>query len=462
MAAIAAIGVVAILGCSSGDIGNAANGDDSGAAADSTLGADAHGDATGDARGETPVDARADSTSTPDSPSTLDTSTLDSTSTLDCLSTLDTSTAVDSTSKLDTSSPTDTAIVDSTSTLDTASTLDSTSTLDSLSTIDTSRLDTGSTIDTGTTIDTGPTTGSPIVAGCTIFPPDNPWNTRIDSYPLSAHSTDYLATMNVTKHLHADWGTFTDLYGIPWDSGTGAASKHMDWSVSYGFTESDTLPCTDGSGYSFCYPIPFTVHIEGGPAASTGSDRHVNWLDTGGAPDHCILYEVYNAQNPPDASGGWTAQNGAIFHLDSDALRPDGWTSADAAGLSVFAGLVKYDEVAAGEIRHAIRFTMASTSKYFIHPATHHASSLDLYYPPMGLRLRLKSSVSITAYTPEAQVILRAMQRYGIIVADNGSDWYISGDTNDGWAAIIGGIGTAFNAIVGSDFEVVETGTPTP
>jgi hypothetical protein len=437
---------LAPFGCSSGDIGDGTavqdSGDDSGVTLDTSSGGDVHVDAPSDAdaKSDTSIaDAKGDTTSSGDTKTSGDSIATDST-------------VADSTTTIDTSvvdtSVTDTLVVDTTP-IDT-------------SVSDTKPADTGTTIDTGGGTDTGTTASSPVIAGCTIFPSDNPWNTRIDGYPLSAHSSDYLATMSTATHLHADWGTFTEEYGIPWDSGTGAAPKHMNWSVSYGFTESDTLACTDGSGYAFCYPIPFTVHIEGGTGASTGSDRHVNWLDTGGAPDHCILYEIYNAQNPPDATGNWKAQNGAIFHLDSNALRPDGWTSADAAGLSVFAGLVKYDEVVAGEIRHAIRFTMNNTSNDHIHPATHEASSLALYYPPMGLRLRLKSSVSIASYTTQAQVILLAMQRYGIIVADNGSDWYISGDTNDGWAAIAGGIGTAFNAIHGSDFEVVETGTPMP
>ena len=440
---LAIAGAFALFGCGTGDIGDEFPIEDSGAATDTSLGGDVRADSS-------PADGKTDSTSGADTKTSGD-SIAGDTTTSDSTTTSDTS--------VGDSATTDTSTVD-TSVVDTIAP-DTTPPPDT-SLPDTKPADTGTTTDSGSGTDTGTTAGAPVIAGCKIFPDDNPWNTRIDGYPLSAHSTDYLATMNVATHLHADWGTFTEEYGIPWDSGTGAAPKHMNWSVSYGFTESDTLACTDGSGYSFCYPIPFTVHIEGGTGASAGSDRHVNWLDTGGAPDHCILYEIYNAQNPPDATGNWKASNGAIFHLDTNALRTEGWTSADAAGLSVFAGLVKYEEVAAGEIRHAIRFTMNNTSMYHIHPATHEASSLDLYYPPMGLRLRLKSSVSITSYTPEAQVILLAMKRYGIILADNGSEWYISGDTNDGWAAISGGIGTAFNAIHGSDFEVVETGTPIP
>lgn len=193
--------------------------------------------------------------------------------------------------------------------------------------------------------------------------------------------------------------------------------------------------------------------------ASTGSDRHVCYIDSA----TCTLYELYNAQNwvGPD----WTAANGAIWHLNSNALRTEGWTSADAAGLPVMPGLVRYDEVKAGEIRHAIRFTMNNTQQAYIHPATHAAGKSDTSLPPMGLRLRLKASVSVSKPSAEGAVIVAALKKYGVIVADNGSDWYLSGETNDGWATDAGGGNTAMDGVIaalnqihGSDFEVVDTG----
>jgi hypothetical protein len=235
----------------------------------------------------------------------------------------------------------------------------------------------------------------------------------------------------------------------------------MDWNVSWGPGESDKLPCTDGSGYEWCYPIPFTAPIEGGTGAPTDSDRHVLYIDTAGAPDDCTLYETWNTQNPPDATGGWDAANGAIFHLGTNALRPDGWTSADAAGLPILPGLVRYDEVAAGEIKHAIRFTMNNTYNGYIHPATHAAGLSSPAQPPMGLRLRLKKGTTdgLAGISTEAKVILHAMEKYGIILADNGSNWYISGETNDGWTStIMDGIVSAFGKVHGGDFEIVDTG----
>lgn len=235
----------------------------------------------------------------------------------------------------------------------------------------------------------------------------------------------------------------------------------MNWSVSWGAGESDKLACADGSGYGWCYPIPFSAPIEGGTSSSTTSDRHVLFIDTAGAPDHCTLYELWNAQNPPDSSGGWTAANGAIFHLGTNALRPDGWTSGDAAGLPILPGLVRYDEVAAGEIKHAIRFTMNNTYNGYIHPATHAAGLSGTSFPPMGLRMRLKKgkTAGMSGLSKEAKVILLAMEKYGLILADNGSNWYVSGDTNDGWTgAVMDGINSAFGALTGGDFEALDTG----
>ena len=310
---------------------------------------------------------------------------------------------------------------------------------------------------------TGGTTGTagagsvPTIAGCNIFPADNAWNADVSGYSLDPNGATYLANMSPTTGFHPDWGTVSDEYGIPFSTGAGATPQPMTWNVDYGATESDPLPCTSG-GNQFCYPIPLTAAIEGGPTADTGSDRHVLYIDTAGAPNNCTLYELYNAQNPTGTSG-WTASNGAIFHLGSDVLRTAGWTSADAAGLPILPGLVRYDEVMAGEIRHAIRFTVQKSQQGYIHPATHAAGNSSTTLPPMGLRLRLKASFDTSSFSGPTLVILTAMKKYGIILADNGSNWYISGECNQGWADYMDDLVSNLKKVHGSDFEVVNTGT---
>jgi len=258
--------------------------------------------------------------------------------------------------------------------------------------------------------------------------------------------------------MHPDWGEWsTDHYGIPFTSGAGAALQPITWTASWGASESDTNPCPTGNN-QFCYPIPLSAPIEGGPSAASDADRHVLYIDTAGAPDNCTLYELYQAQNPTGSSG-WTAANGAIFPLGSNALRPDGWTSADAAGLPILPGLVRYEEVAAGEIKHAIRFTLNSTYQGYIHPATHAAGQSNSALPPMGLRVRLKASFDASSFTGATLVVITAMKKYGLILADNGSNWYISGESNDGWAASMDNLVSSLSRIHGSDFEVVDTGT---
>jgi hypothetical protein len=296
----------------------------------------------------------------------------------------------------------------------------------------------------------------PTIAGCNIFPADNPWNLDVSAYPLNANGATYLANMSPSTGFHPDWGTVTEEYGIPFSTGTGAPPQPLTWTEDWGLTESDPLPCPTGSN-KCCYPIPLNAPIEGGPSAATDSDRHVLYIDTAGAPTNCTLYELYNAQNPTGGSG-WTAANGAIFHLGSNALRTDGWTSADAAGLPVLPGLVRYDEVMAGEIRHAIRFTVSKSYQGYIHPATHAAGNSNASLPPMGLRLRLKASFATSGFSGPTLVILTAMKKYGIILADNGSNWYISGESNEGWADSMDGLVSGLGKVHGSDFEVVDTG----
>jgi hypothetical protein len=301
--------------------------------------------------------------------------------------------------------------------------------------------------------DSGPAGPGAFVGPCRIYPADNPWNQDISALPVHASATAFAANMHLTTALHADWGTFTEGYGIPYNVGPAGPAQKMTWTESWAAGESDKLPCADGS--PFCYPIPSSCKIEG------PSDSHLLFLDTAGAPDNCTLYELWQAR--PFSGSGWTASNGAIFKMGTNALRPDGWTSADAAGLPILPGLVRFDEVKAGKIEHAIRFTMNNTYQGYIHPATHAAGLSSSSQPPMGLRMRLKASVAIGSYSKEAQVILTAMKKYGIILADNGSNWYISGEENDGWGTggattIQDGIISAFGKIHGSDFEPVNTG----
>jgi hypothetical protein len=289
---------------------------------------------------------------------------------------------------------------------------------------------------------------SPLVSSCTIFPADNPWNEDISGAAVSAKSATYIAKMAPTTKLHPDWGTTKEGYGMPITVGAGATPVPISWTSSWGPKESDPLPCAAGTE-KFCYPIPSTAGIEG------GGDAHLLYLDTTGGPGACTLYELYATQ--PFSGGGYKASNGAIFKLDSNKLRPDGWTSADAAGLPIMPGLVRYDEVKAGDIHHAIRFTMSQTQQGYIHPATHAAGKADTDLPPMGLRLRLKASVNISA-PPEGMAIVNALKKYGLLLADNGSNWYLSGDQNDGWAGAIDNVKKALDQIHGSDFEVIETG----
>ena len=259
--------------------------------------------------------------------------------------------------------------------------------------------------------------GGPTLAGCPMFPADNPWNQDISSLQVHPNSADYIARINSTgnKYLHADFGSFLG-YGIPYTVVPGTQPLVPITFDEYG-DESDPGP----------YPIPPDAPIEGG-TDSTG-DRHVLVLNSG----ECKLYELYHARQ--DQSGpGWTAGSGAVFTMTSNVLRPEGWTSADAAGLPILPGLVRYDEVAAGAINHAVRFTVWRTQRAYIHPATHFASSsTDPYLPPMGLRLRLKASYDIARFTGQARVILNALKKYGMLVADNGSSWFISGASDSRW-----------------------------
>ena len=277
---------------------------------------------------------------------------------------------------------------------------------------------------------------SPTVGGCPVLPADNIWNTPVDQLIVSTLSSTWVTTIGSTKTVHADFGSGVYDGGpivIPYITVPGSQTKYPA-TFTYA-SESDPGP----------YAVPLTAPIEGG-AQSTG-DRHALAIDTG----HCTLYELYAAY--PQAAS-WTAGAGAIFDLLSDALRPSGWTSTDAAGLPVFPGLVRYDEIAAGEIRHAIRFTVPQTQRAFVWPARHYASSLTgTQYPPMGARFRLRAGFDISGFSAANQVILRALKKYGMILADNGSAWYLSGAPDSRWNNDdLHNLGL----LHGSDFEAVD------
>ncbi len=278
----------------------------------------------------------------------------------------------------------------------------------------------------------------PMIAGCPIFPADNPWNTDISGYPVHPNSATYIASIGAARRLHPDFGTFWEgrPIGIPFVVVPGTQPK-VPMVFDYA-GESDPGP----------YPIPPNPPIEGGTDAE--GDRHILVLDK----DNRLLYETWDSH--PMAGGGWHCGSGAKFDLTSNALRPDYWTSADAAGLPILPGLVRYDEVMAGEIRHALRFTAQRTQRGFIHPATHFASaSTDPSLPPMGLRLRLKAGYDISTYPARMQVILRALKKYGMILADNGSNWFITGEHHTGWNDEE--LNT-LKAVPGNAFEAVDTG----
>jgi hypothetical protein len=303
---------------------------------------------------------------------------------------------------------------------------------------------------------TGPLAGpGTLLGGCRIFPADNAWNTTVDAAPLDADlMSSVMPGLALDRAMHPDWGAATDNYGIPINVGKAAAPAPLTFSTSYGPLESDKLPCPGGG--DFCYPIPLTAAIEGGPGATATSDRHVLFLATDGAPDRCVLYELYNAQNQSGA--GFDVGGGAIWKLDSNALRPEGWTSADAAGLAILPGLVRWEEIQRGAITHAIRFTMQRTRQAYIHPATHAAGRADATLPPMGMRVRLKASFDDSAFTGAAKIVATAMKTYGLILADNGSDWYIGGESNDAWAPEMDALLPQLRKVKGADFEIVKTG----
>jgi hypothetical protein len=281
-----------------------------------------------------------------------------------------------------------------------------------------------------------PLPGAP---GCPVFPADNPWNQRVDRLPVAGNSAQVISTIGLNDPVHPDFGS--GLYGgepigIPYAV---VSSKTRKVPVGFQYaSESDRGP----------YPLPRGVPIEGGYGSS--GDRHVIVVNR----DTCTDYELFAAY-PHDGGRRWTAGSGAIFNLRSDHLRPAGWTSADAAGLPILPGLARYDEVAAGVIDHALRFTAPCSAPRYVYPARHEASTCHgANLPPMGLRVRLKASVKISGLPYQARVVAQALKRYGMILADNGSPWYISGAPNPHWSNDALHL---LDRLSGRDFEVVDT-----
>lgn len=268
----------------------------------------------------------------------------------------------------------------------------------------------------------------PAIGKCPVFPVDNIWNTPVDTALLDAHAAEYLTSIGRDKTLHPDFGR-APTSGIPF---TLVPSGQPKVPVKVNGAESDTGPV----------PIPPNAVIEG------GDDAHLLIVDQGA----CKLYELFAAKHGP---AGWTAESAAHFDLRSNALRPDGWTSADAAGLAILPGLVRYEEVAAGEIRHALRFTAPKTTRAYVWPARHFASRVnDPNLPPMGLRVRLRADFDVSRFSKETQVILRALKKYGMILSDNGSSWYITGAPSPNWDP--SRLTEEMRTVKGSDFEPVD------
>jgi len=277
-----------------------------------------------------------------------------------------------------------------------------------------------------------PPPGAP---SCSVFPSNNVWHADVSHLPVNAHSSAWLASMNASStHLHPDFGPSGGFpYGIPYDV---VPSSHPKVYLTFQYaSESDKGP----------YPFDQNTKIEGGQSA--GGDRHAIMIDSG----TCRLYELYNAHY---SSSGSTAGSGAIWSLTSNNLRPAGWTSADAAGLPIFPGLVRLDEVNAGNVDHAIRVTAQQTDRSYIWPARHQAGAAsNPNLPPMGARFRLKASYDISHFRADTQTVLRAMKKYGLIVADNGSNWYFQGSAENGWNTTML---DQLKTIPASEFEAVD------
>lgn len=302
---------------------------------------------------------------------------------------------------------------------------------------------------------TGPSGGTPppsgsvaSIGGCRIFPADNAWNRDVSADPVDAASSALLARMSPGSALHLDLGTTEEYYGIPYRV---VPATQPLVPITYG---------TDGADYSSesdpgPMPIPLDAPIEGGSAADpnpASGDRHVLVVQQ----DSCILYELYNTVR---TGTGFMVSSSAKWDLKIDATRPPGWTSADAAGLPILPGLLKYDEIAGGQITHALRFTVPQVRRAYTPPAGHCGQYADTSLPPYGIRARLRADFDLAPYTGDALVILTALKRYGLLLADQGSAWYVTGTSDPRWQGALDQLRA--HPVHGSDFEILRIGPVT-
>ena len=277
------------------------------------------------------------------------------------------------------------------------------------------------------------------LGGCSLFPSNNIWNTSIANLPVDKNSSAYISSIGNTVGLHADFGS--GLY-----QGQPIGIPYVVVPANQPGVKISTFLYDDESDHAL-YPIPANPPIEGG--ASSKGDRHILIVREG----ECKLFEVGNAY--PNTDGSWRVGAGAIWDLKSNALRPNTWTSADAAGLPILPGLIRHDEVTAGAINHAIRFTADITQTAFIWPARHQAgSSSATTVPPMGARFRLKAGFNTASFPKDVRVILEALKTYGLILADNGSNWFLSGTQDEAWD---NDVLSSISQVKGSNFEAVDT-----
>jgi len=310
----------------------------------------------------------------------------------------------------------------------------------------------GTTDPPGSTGGTGAPGGSTgrvaTIGGCQVFPADNAWNRDVSADPVDPASSALMSQMSPSSALHLDLGVTEEEYGIPY---TVVPADQPLVEITYG---------TDGADYSDesdpgPMPIPRDAPIEGGSAAEpdpASGDRHVLVVHQG----DCVLYELYNAVR---TATGFMVSSSARWDLTVNATRPPGWTSADAAGLPILPGLLKYSEVRSGEITHALRVTLPRARRAYTAPATHCGPYADAGLPPYGMRVRLKSGFDLSPYSGDALVLLTALKRYGLMFADQGSAWYVTGTTDPGWAETLDQLRA--HPVRGSDFEVVRLGPVT-
>jgi hypothetical protein len=275
-------------------------------------------------------------------------------------------------------------------------------------------------------------TGGPMIGNCPMFPANNFWNARVDSLPTHPMSDAWIDSIGRDEGFHMDFGSGE------WDGGP--------IGIPYNVVTVSTIPAYEPEFYYPDESDPGPYPIPENPNQEFGSDHHILTVDT----ETCRLYEIYDASFD---NGQWSGGSGAIWDLNSNALRPATWTSADAAGLPILPGLVRYDEIDAGAINHALRFTAEDTAGY-IWPARHQTSDPQEEIPPMGARFRLKADYDISGFPPEMQVLLQAMKTYGIVLADNGSNWFVTGAPDERWD---NNMLHQLDVLTGDDFEAVDT-----